>query len=145
MAALQERGAPAMEEVDCMVVITQNPGVQIPHLSARLHGLLGLRESCACFDISLGCSGYVYGLAAVQAFMLTHGLRHGLLLTADPYSPIINAADKNTALLFGDAATCTWIGPEPLLTSGRFTFGTMGIDHAELTCPPGGHLSMNGR
>jgi 3-oxoacyl-[acyl-carrier-protein] synthase-3 len=77
--------------------------------------------------------------------MREHGMRNGLLFTADPYSPIINSADKNTALLFGDAATCSWIGENPLFTTGRFTFGTIGSENAELTCPAGGQLFMNGR
>ncbi len=142
---LVARGGPVPEDVECVVVVTQNPGAQIPHVSARVHGAMGLKTSCACFDISLGCSGYVYGLAAVQAFMREYGLRNGLLFTADPYSQIINSADKNTALLFGDAATCTWIGESPVFATGRFTFGTIGAEHAELTCPAGGQLFMNGR
>lgn len=142
---LQQQGGPALEQIECMVVVTQNPEIRIPHLSAQIHGSLGLPETCACFDISLGCSGYVYGLATIQAFMQTHGLQHGLLLTADPYSPIIDQEDKNTALLFGDAATCTWLGPAPVYTTGRFTFGTIGKECSELTCPAGGHLYMNGR
>lgn len=145
VADLQSKGGPPLETIDAMVVVTQNPGVPIPHLSARLHGALEMQPECACFDISLGCSGYVYGLATVLGFMATHGLQNALLLTADPYSPIIEASDKNTALLFGDAATCTWLGPEPLFTTGRFTFGTQGRDFDELTCPSGGRLYMNGR
>ncbi len=144
-ADLVERGGPSLDSVECVVVVTQNPGIQIPHLSAQLHGTLGLRSECACFDVSLGCSGYVYGLAAIQAFMQQNGLRHGLLFTADPYSSIIDLADKNTALLFGDAATCTWIGPDPVFTTGKFTFGTMGVEHAALTCARNGRLFMNGR
>jgi 3-oxoacyl-[acyl-carrier-protein] synthase III len=73
------------------------------------------------------------------------GLKQGLLFTADPYSPIIDESDKNTSLLFGDAATVTWIGPDPNLVAGRFTFGTIGAEQGELTCLPGGKLYMNGR
>lgn len=144
-ADLQSKGGPNLSEIDCVIVVTQNPEVRIPHVSAVIHGRLGLKESCACFDISLGCSGYVYGLATIQAFMQTHGYQTGLLFTADPYSPIIDSSDKNTSLLFGDAATVTWIGTDPLFTTGRFTFGTIGRDHAELTCGSNGQLFMNGR
>jgi 3-oxoacyl-[acyl-carrier-protein] synthase-3 len=142
---LQTKGAPAAKDIDCVVVVTQNPGLQIPHVSATLHGRLQLSENCACFDISLGCSGYVYGLATIESFMAAQGLKNGLLFTADPYSPIIDASDKNTSLLFGDAATVTWIGSDPAFKSGRFTFGTFGAEHGELTCSPGGKLYMNGR
>jgi 3-oxoacyl-[acyl-carrier-protein] synthase-3 len=145
-ADLELRGGPVRESVDCVVVVTQNPGANIPHLSARVHAALNLPERCACFDISLGCSGYVYGLSAIQAFMDANKLSNGLLFTCDPYSPIIDEADKNTSMLFGDAASVTWISKAAELTAGRFTFGTLGSEHAELTCAsPAGSLTMNGR
>ncbi len=142
---LQSHAPLAIDQIDCLVVVTQNPGIRIPHVSARLHGALGVGETCACFDISLGCSGYVYSLSAIESFMSANDLRNGLLFTADPYSPIIDAADKNTALLFGDAATCTHLGSDPVFETGKFTFGTIGTESAELTCPGSGSLSMNGR
>ncbi len=97
-------------DIECLVVCTQNPdGHGIPHTSAVVHGKLDLPETCACFDISLGCSGYVYTLSIVKAFMEAHGFRKGLLFTADPYSKTVDPLEKNTALLFGDAATVTFL------------------------------------
>jgi len=145
-ADLERRGGPAPQDVDCVVVVTQNPGANIPHLSARVHAALNFPERCASFDISLGCSGYVYGLSTIQAFMAANGFSNGLLFTCDPYSAIIDEADKNTSMLFGDAATVTWIGQAPKLSAGRFTFGTLGGEHAELTSAgSAGPLYMNGR
>ena len=59
--------------------------------------------------MSLGCSGYVYGLYAIKGFMEAAGLKNGLLITADPYSKIVDPEDRNTTMLFGDAATATWM------------------------------------
>src|SRR5438445_7412418 len=59
--------------IELLVVVTQNPDRNIPHVSAQVHGRAGLLESCAVFDISLGCSGYVYGLAVVKSFMQAQG------------------------------------------------------------------------
>lgn len=98
----------SLSGVDMVVVCTQTPdGHGIPHVSAVVHAKLGLGDECACFDISLGCSGYVYGLSVVKAFMEANGLRRGLFFTSDPYSGIIDPADQATCLLFGDAATVT--------------------------------------
>jgi len=130
-------------QIQCVAVVTQNPDTNVPHTSALLHGALGLPESCACFDISLACSGYVYGLSLIQSFMAANGLECGLLFTADPYSKIINPEDKNTTLLFGDAATVTLIGPAPVYRTGRFNFGTIGREAGELTVTD--CLTMNGR
>jgi 3-oxoacyl-[acyl-carrier-protein] synthase-3 len=130
--------------LEALVVVTQNPDRNIPHVSAQAHGQIGLPERCACFDISLGCSGYVYALAVMTSFMEANGLRTGVLVTADPYSKIVDPEDKNTSLIFGDAATATLLTNDPLLVPGRFTFGTAGKEADQLACN-NGTLFMNGR
>ncbi len=139
------------DEIDCLAVCTQNPDAHgIPHTAAVVHGKLGARDDCAAFDLSLGCSGFVYGLSLLPSFMAANGLRTGVLLTCDPYSKIVNPADKNTALLFGDAAAATLLraaGPGVSGWAGvRFKFGTHGRSgdalHNRL---PGRQLAMDGR
>jgi 3-oxoacyl-[acyl-carrier-protein] synthase-3 len=143
--ALVDAGVVALDQVQCLVVCTQNPdGGGIPHVSAIVHGELGLLESCASFDIALGCSGYVYGLSVVSAFMHANGLRTGILVTADPYSKIVDPEDKNTALLFGDAATATLLTDTGNWIPERFAFFTRGADRAALQVEAG-RLRMNGR
>jgi 3-oxoacyl-[acyl-carrier-protein] synthase-3 len=132
------------EELEALVVVTQTPDHPIPHTSALVHGRLDLPETCACFDISLGCSGFVYGLSIFTAFMAANGMKKGVLITADPYSKVVDPDDKNTALLFGDAAAATLISDRPVLTPGEFTFGTLGREHHNLIAR-GGSLYMNGR
>lgn len=133
-----------LASVDAVAVVTQNPDRNIPHLSAELHGELSLPERCACFDIGLGCSGYVYGLSLLSAFMSAHGMRRGVLVTADPYSKIVDPADKNTSLIFGDGATATLLTDNPLYVAGACCFGTMGSEADSLACNDG-LLFMNGR
>jgi 3-oxoacyl-[acyl-carrier-protein] synthase-3 len=131
-------------DIEAMVVVTQSPDRNIPHVSAMVHGALDMPQSCACFDISLGCSGFVYSLSIFQAFMAANGMKKGLLFTADPYSKIVDPKDKNTTLLFGDAAAVTLISDSPRLVSGKFTFGTLGAEYEKLICNDG-KLFMNGR
>jgi 3-oxoacyl-[acyl-carrier-protein] synthase-3 len=132
------------DQVEAIAVVTQNPDTAIPHTSAIVHGKLGLRDDCATFDISLGCSGFVHGWSILQGFMRENGLTSAVLFTADPYSPIIDPRDKNTALLFGDAATATWLSAQPMLVAKAFSFGTCGKRYADLICTDGA-LRMNGR
>ena len=134
-------------EVECIVVCTQNPdGFGLPHTSAIVHAKLGLPVSCAAFDISLGCSGFVYGLSVIQGFMQANGFRKGVLFTADPYSKIIDEQDKNTALLFGDGATATLISDSPIWHTGKFLFGSHGLESASIQTDKNTRkLSMNGR
>lgn len=133
-----------INEIECCVVVTQNPDFNIPHTSAIVHGALGLPERCASFDISLGCSGYVYGLSIVTSFMAANGFTKGLVFTADPYSEVINKEDKNTALIFGDAATVTLLEKDLGLVPLGFDFGSRGKDYDKLINKDGS-LYMNGR
>lgn len=142
------KGTPGFDTtgVDCVIVCTQNPDAHgLPHTSAVVHKKLELGQDVACFDISLGCSGYVYGLAIITSFMESQGLRSGLLFTADPYSKIIDPEDWDTELLFGDAATATWIGDNPVYRCRSAMFGTNGsLGHSIEVAQRGGSLHMLG-
>ena len=131
--------------IDALVVVTQNGDDEgLPHTSAIVQEKMGLPKSIAAFDVSLGCSGYVYGLHILKGFMESVGLKNGVLVTADPYSKIVDPDDKNTSLLFGDAATATWLGDSPSWLIGPALFGTDGKGKGALrkndSC-----LTMNGR
>lgn len=134
------------DALGALVVVTQNPdGYGLPHTSAILHGLLGLPSAIAAFDISLGCSGWVYGLSVLKSFLEANAMECGLLVTADPYSKVLDSGDKNTALLFGDAATATLLGREDLAWRvGKFVFGTDGKKWADLRVDENRTLRMNG-
>ena len=133
-------------DIGCLVVITQNPdGSGIPQVSALLHGRLGWPPHIPAFDLSLGCSGYVYGLAVVSGFLSTLNAKAGILVTADPYSKIVDPDDRGTALLFGDGASATLIERGGAWRLGRFDFGTAG-DHAHcLRTDARQRLHMDGR
>ena len=144
-AALQAECRLPVEDIDCIVVCTQNPDLNgLPHTSAIVHGKLGGREDCACFDIGLGCSGYVYSLSVVKSFMEANGLKRGILFTSDPYSKIVDPEDKNTVLIFGDAATATLLTEGGAWRPTGFCFGTRGKQWDGLY-KDNGKLVMNGR
>ena len=133
------------DEIECLVFITQTPHNQgLPHSSAYLHARLGFSNNTACFDISLGCSGYVYGLSIINSFMLANGMKTGILVTSDPYSKIVDINDKNTALLFGDASTATLISENPIYKINKSVFSTDGSQLNSLE-KLDGVLRMNGR
>jgi len=132
------------EKMEALVVVTQNgDGHGLPHTSAIIHKKLGLRQDVATFDVSLGCSGYVYGLAILKGFLQASGLNSGVLVTADPYSKIIDPQDRATTLLFGDAATATWLGEDAIWDIGQPTFVTDSHRGCHLAVN-GGKLHMNG-
>jgi 3-oxoacyl-[acyl-carrier-protein] synthase-3 len=141
------------ERIQVLVVCTQTPDFQLPHVSAIVQDKAGLGRDVAAFDISLGCSGFVYGLSLIQGFMEQNKLTCGILVTAETYSKIIDSEDRNTKCLFSDAAAATLIGPQGRLLPMRYTFGTGGHLFESLIVKsdgknphgPGGSLHMDGR
>lgn len=134
------------DEIDLIVVVTQHPdGAGLPHTSAIVHGKLGLAKGCFAFDISLGCSGYVAGLAAVTGYLMATGGKRALLFTCDPYSKSLSEDDRNTAMIFGDAATVSLIEPGNQWQIGAFDCGTDGKSHRALERDVEGVLRMEGR
>jgi 3-oxoacyl-[acyl-carrier-protein] synthase III len=136
-----------LENIECLILITQNPDNKgLPHSSAILHSKLGLQSNCAVFDVSLGCSGYVHGLSIIKSFMESNNFSNGVLVTADPYSKIVNSKDRDTALIFGDGASATWISNNcPLWDIGPFDFGIDSEQSDALIVGEDGFLLMNGR
>ncbi len=143
---LASREAIDASSIDCVVVVTQNPdGGGIPHSGAWVHRKLNLAPKVACFDVSLACSGYVYGLSIIRGFLRESGSNVGLLFTADPYSSIIDPRDRDTVLLFADAASCTIVSRDWRYRVGKTCYLTDGslAEAAQLKERPGS-LKMNG-
>lgn len=133
------RHAGLSAEVDTLVFVTQTPDRRLPQNSAGLAAALGLPENLASFDLSLGCSGYVYALSVAEGFLHATGRQCALVVTCDPYSRIIDPHDKDTNCLFGDAATATVVragqGRGRILATD---FGTRGQDGDAICVPAGG-------
>lgn len=142
---LLEKRPDIKDKLNVIAVCTQTPDYQLPHTSAVVQKKLGLGMDMACFDIGLGCSGFVYGLSVVKAFMEENDIEYGLLVTAETYSKIIDVRDKNTKPLFSDAAAATLIGRKPYLMPLKFTFGTNGNSYDSLILRSSESLFMDGR
>jgi len=144
--ALSSQHGLVMDTVDALVVVTQNPdGMGLPHTAAILQHKLGLSSEVAAFDISLGCSGFVYGLSILRGLMEQAGLKNGVLVTADPYSRVVNRDDRITSLLFGDAATATWLSDDAEWFFRQPLLETDGSGRDSLFVDENKELHMNGR
>lgn len=97
------------DEIDVVIFVSQSPDYILPATSILLQNRLGLKKDCIAFDISLGCSGYVYGLSVISNLLQSGQLRKGLLLVGDKSSTSTTYTDKSTYPLFGDAGTATLI------------------------------------
>lgn len=109
--ALEDAGIEA-EQLDCIIVATETPDTKFPSTACFLQDLLGAKDAAA-FDLSAGCSGFVYSLSVANS-MITSGLyKHILIVGAETLSRIMNWKDRNTCVLFGDGAGAAVVGEVP--------------------------------
>ena len=95
------------ESIDCLIFVSQTHDYVLPATSCILQKRLGLSSSCYALDITLGCSGWVYGLSVISSLLSAGGIKRGLLLAGDTISKICSSKDQSTYPLFGDAGTVT--------------------------------------
>ena len=100
--ALEMAGAdPA--SIDLVVVATVTPDMSFPSAGALLADTLGMPDAAA-YDLSAGCTGFVYAIAQAHA-MLSAGLsKRALVVGGDVLSKILDWTDRSTLVLFGDGA-----------------------------------------
>jgi 3-oxoacyl-[acyl-carrier-protein] synthase-3 len=93
--------------IDALILVTQTPDYVMPSTSCVIQHRLGLADTCAAFDVGLGCSAYVYGVWLANSLIASGGCRRVLLMTGETLSKLVDPKDRATALLFGDAGTAT--------------------------------------
>jgi 3-oxoacyl-[acyl-carrier-protein] synthase III len=100
--ALEMAGAdPA--SIDLLIVATVTPDMAFPSSSALIADALGMPHAAA-FDLSAGCTGFVYAIAQAHG-MLSSGLaKRALVVGGDVLSTILDWTDRSTLVLFGDGA-----------------------------------------
>jgi 3-oxoacyl-[acyl-carrier-protein] synthase III len=89
--------------LDLIVVATVTPDYAFPATACLMQDALGA-ESAAAFDLSAGCSGFVYALGLVADLIAAGTYRHCLVVGAETLSRITDWTDRNTCVLFGDGA-----------------------------------------
>lgn len=125
-------------EIDCLLFVSQTHDYILPSTSCIIQGRLALPESCCCFDISYGCSGWVYGLSVITSMISTGIMKKGLLLVGDTTSSFKSAKDKTARPLFGDAGTATAIEFNNEAEDMYFSLFADGKKYDTIIVPDGG-------
>jgi 3-oxoacyl-[acyl-carrier-protein] synthase-3 len=121
--------------LDGLILVTQSQDFSSPSTAISMQHRLGMRIDTACFDMKLGCSGFVYGLAT--AFSLVQsGLQRVLLCVGDVASRITPEADHTVTPLMGDAGSAILIERRPAY--GRFQMYSDGSGEKGLYIPNSG-------
>ena len=102
-AALERAGADPGQLCAC-ITATVTPDYASPSVSCLVQQRLGLPEELACFDLSAGCTGFIYALQAARGLLLQDARPYALVIGAEQLSRITDFTDRNTCVLFGDGA-----------------------------------------
>lgn len=125
------------DEIDFLIFVTQSPDYFLPTTACIIQDKLRLRKQSGAFDLNLGCSGFIYGLAVSRSLVDSGVAKHVLLITSDTYTKHINPLDRSTRTIFGDGAAATLVGRGGMKI-GEFDFGTDGSGKDFLIIPAGG-------
>ena len=126
------------DEIEAVVFVSQTPDYRLPATSCILQERLGLSQNCYTLDISLGCSGWVYGMSVAASLMQNGGIRKGLLMAGDTILKLCSENDKSTYPLFGDAGTCTALEFDEAASSMTFAMHTDGSGSKAIIVEAGG-------
>ncbi|MBF4470290.1 3-oxoacyl-ACP synthase III family protein [Flavobacterium sp. HJJ] len=127
------------KDIDVLIFVSQTPDyLNIPNTAPQLQNKLGLSKNCIAFDLSLGCSGFIYGLSTLASFMQNPAFKKGLLICGDTISKIVNPEDKSTALLFGDAASAVVLKRKENDSEMQFNLGCDGSGYKAIIVNDGG-------
>ena len=137
--ALEQAGA-AGSEVDLIIVATVTPDMAFPSSSAILADELGAGEAAA-YDLSAGCTGFMYAVAQGYGMVAAGLARRALVVGGDVLSRILDWHDRGTAVLFGDGAGAVVL--ERVSEGGflGFELGADGSGGPQLYLPAGGSRS----
>jgi 3-oxoacyl-[acyl-carrier-protein] synthase-3 len=127
------------EEIDLLVFISQTPDYRMPATSVLLQDRLGLSKHTAAFDISLGCSAFVYGLSVVYSLMQTGGFRKAILLDGETRSKVYSPRDRKTAFLFGDGGVAAIIENNDRFGKSYFSLNSDGSKESYIKMDAGGY------
>lgn len=95
-------------DIDGLILVTQTPDYSSPSTSIGMQHRLGMRTDTLCFDIRLGCSGFVYGLSVAHS-LVESGLGRVLLCVGDVASRMVATGDRSITPIMGDAGAAVLI------------------------------------
>ncbi len=126
------------KDIDLIIVATVTPDMAFPSTACIVQKNLGATNAAA-FDMSVGCSGFLYGLATGTNFIKAGAYEKVLVIGAEVLSKIMDWEDRSTCVLFGDGAgACVLERCEEGLGILSYNLGADGENGHFLTQPAGG-------
>ncbi len=89
--------------IDLVIVATVSADNVFPGVSQMLQAKLGL-DPVMAFDINAACSGFIYAMNIADKMIQSGAYKHALVVGAEALTRWTDFSDRNTCVLFGDAA-----------------------------------------
>lgn len=122
------------DEIGALIFVSQTPDYVLPATACILQDRLGLSKECFATDISLGCSGWVYGLSVALGLLGKDRVLKALILCGDAKKRF-KLSNQFRDPLFGSAGTATAVEFCEGLESIKFHFGTDGSGFDAIITP----------
>jgi 3-oxoacyl-[acyl-carrier-protein] synthase-3 len=137
---LAVRGIEA-SQVECIIVGTVTPDMMFPSTACLVQDKIGAKGAWG-FDVSGGCSGFVYALQAGVKMVESGAHRMVLVCGADANTRMTDYTDRATCVLFGDGGGAVLIEPAEEGEIGMIDFAHEidGSGGHALNMPGGGSL-----
>ena len=129
--------------IDLLVFISQTPDYRMPATSVILQHRLGLPNTTVAFDITLGCSAFLYGLSVVYGILQSSGLKRALILDGETRSKVYSPKDRTSAFLFGDGGVAALIEKSDRFGKSTFSLNSDGSQSDLIMIPAGGYRKMS--
>jgi 3-oxoacyl-[acyl-carrier-protein] synthase-3 len=125
-----------LQEVDLIVVGTVTPDMMYPSTACLVQHKLGIANTWG-FDVSAGCSGFLYALNTGVKFVESGQYKKVLVIGSDVNSSMTDFTDRAVCIIFGDGAGAVLLEP----AENQDSFGV--IDHvAQIEGMGGQYLYM---
>lgn len=128
-------------EVKALVFVAHSTDYRRPATACVLHKRLQLSKDCVAFDISLGCSAFVYGAQVISSLMANSDIDKGILIVGETMSKMVNENDKSSVMLFGDGGAAILFEKKPGKMSGMLC--SDGEGYKAIIAPAGGFRNMD--
>ncbi len=126
------------DQIDLIICATVTPDMPFPSTACIVQDAIGAKRAAA-FDLSAACPGWIYGLVMAQQTIATGMNQCVLVIGVEMLSKVVDWTDRNTCVLFGDAAGAAILQPvsegKGILSS---VLGSEGAGGQHLLLPAGG-------
>ncbi|MBP7176595.1 MAG: ketoacyl-ACP synthase III [Thermoclostridium sp.] len=96
-------------DIDLIITTTEAPDYLTPSMSCLIQKHIQA-DNAAAFDMNAACSGFVYAMTTARQFIQTGFYKHVLIVSNEGLSRIVDWENRNTCILFGDAAGAVVLG-----------------------------------